>query len=75
MIISLPALGIMIKINMPKVRKMIYKQTLPHITLVVVFRPTAVAGVASMNSYLKYGFVPPHRISLYLIKYFLLILV
>jgi hypothetical protein len=37
MIISLPALGIMIKINMPEVRKTIYKRTLPHIMLVVVF--------------------------------------
>jgi hypothetical protein len=37
MIISLPALGIMIKTNMPEVRKTICKQTLPHITLVVIF--------------------------------------
>jgi hypothetical protein len=37
MIILLPALGIMIKINMPEVRKMICKQTFPHITLVVMF--------------------------------------
>jgi hypothetical protein len=26
--------------------------------------PTAVAGVAGTNPYLKYGFVPPHRISI-----------
>jgi hypothetical protein len=38
MIISLPALGIMIKINTPEVRKTSCKRTLRHITLVVVFR-------------------------------------
>ncbi len=37
MIISSSALGVMIKFNMPEVRKTICKWTLPHITLVVVF--------------------------------------
>jgi hypothetical protein len=34
MIISSPELGIMIKINMPKVHKIICKHTLPYITFI-----------------------------------------
>ena len=33
-IISSPALGIMIKINMPKLRKTVFKQTLPYFTFI-----------------------------------------
>ena len=63
MIILSPALGIMIKINMPEVRKTIQQADITPYLVGCCVLPTAAAFVAGTNLYLKYGFVPPHRIS------------